>query len=701
MKSLQYFLMIVFISASLCACSRHSTELPNENSANSLAKPVAIAFMPDVHFHDIYGHFSNDSFGGLAIETMNGTQYATIRSMQAQLQSTRLFNENYFAVIAALDDIVKREIKYVALPGDFSDDGQPLHMRGLKSLLDKYHREYGIEFFVTNGNHDPTRPFTHAAGKQDYLGEGGQEQPIFSPDHLECSSTKITNTSNSDNKKIHPVICSYDVQELGYESIMTLLGQHGFYPDASYLYFETPYSDYTSKKYTFERASKQAQFDKRRYEICNQGAGGKYRQADYSDCAWIPDSSYLVEPVQGLWLLAIDANVYQPQKNSTGQGLRGDDFSGSGDAGYNKIISHKTHLLSWISDVVKRADTGHKTLIAFSHFPMEEFYDGASDDIEELFGKGKFQLNRRPSDLTSQILADTGLKVHVGGHMHMNGTGVFKSDSGKVLFNIQAPSLAAYAPAYKILTIRPQQKIEVETVVLKDVPRFKELFPLYQKEWDYLHSINDPNIWNKDILQSENYYAFTDWHLRELARLRFLPKEWPVEIRQLLSSRNGRYMLILSQLDGDINFSELSSLIEMNGASDKNISKKQLDSWLIATGRANSIATANNFNLNDFAQWNGNELSVDFYRLCNAGQLALKDINLDRLKQYQVLAKYLSEFKHDISLEKNYTELNISSVFKDRFSKILGVLMQFTQGEPNDHFILNIESGKIVDVSEK
>lgn len=709
MKNLPCVLTLVFVSLCLYACHKHGAEELAVDSADEASKPIAIAFMPDVHFHDAYGHFSNESFPGLAVETANGSQYATIRSMKSQLQSTRLFNENYFAVIAALDDIVKRQIKYVALPGDFSDDGQPLHVRGLKNLLDKYHRDYGIEFFVTNGNHDPTKPFTHAAGKQDYLGEHGQEQPIFSPDHPECNQAQSIKNSSANNKKIHQVICSYDVQELGYEPIMTLLGQHGFYPNVNYLYFETPYSDYSVKNYTYQNAAQQAKFEKRRYEVCNQGAGGHYKKPDYSDCAWVPDSSYLVEPVNGLWLLAIDGNVYQPIINSPGKGLLGDDFLGSGDAGYNKVISHKTHLLSWITDVVKRANAGHKTLIAFSHFPMEEFYDGASDDIEELFGKNKFQMARRPNELTSKILADTGLKVHVGGHMHMNDTGIYKSDTGNVLFSVQAPSLAAYAPAYKILTIRSPQKIEVETVVLKDVPRFKELFPLYQQEWNYLSSIGDADIWNKDILQAENYYAFTDWHLRELARLRFLPKEWPLEVRQFLISLNGRDMLILSQLDADITLSELKVLKELAGIVDENqkneflsrnnIIKNKIESWYSAITHANKIASDNNFTLDDFSQWSGQELSIDFYRLCNAGQIALKDIRPERVRQYNVLAKNIMGFSYKI-VSENTSDVSVASVFKDRFGKLLNILIQFENGNPNDHFLLDANVGNIIDLSK-
>lgn len=66
--------------------------------------------------------------------------------MAAQLHSTRLFNENYFALRATLDDIAKRDIKLVALPGDYTDDGQPLHVKGLATILKEYTERYGISF---------------------------------------------------------------------------------------------------------------------------------------------------------------------------------------------------------------------------------------------------------------------------------------------------------------------------------------------------------------------------------------------------------------------------------------------------------------------------------------------------------------------------------------------------------------------------
>lgn len=117
-------LLSAMIATTLVGCdSDHSSgETPE------LEAPVQVAFMPDIHFHDVYGDFQDGSFQGLY--TNSSGKYATIRTMQSQMESTRLFNENYFAMIAALDDVVERGIKYVALPGDFSDDGQPVHMFG-------------------------------------------------------------------------------------------------------------------------------------------------------------------------------------------------------------------------------------------------------------------------------------------------------------------------------------------------------------------------------------------------------------------------------------------------------------------------------------------------------------------------------------------------------------------------------------------
>lgn len=648
--SLMLALLLSFSSLAAPAVSEHSA-----------AQPLQIAFMPDIHFHDIYASFSDGAFAGLP-NSQSGKN-ATIRSMAAQLKSTRLFNENYFALLAALDDAAARGVTLIALPGDFSDDGQPLHIRGLAAILQHYSDTYGMQFFAAPGNHDPVRPFSRPAGKSDYLGADGYEQPIYSPGSAACPG-KLPAVQSPGKLS---TICSDEVKELGYNEIMAQLAPFGFYPQPGYVYWETPYSNYTEQNYSANLAKEQATYTQRQYEICLQGTGGRYKQPGYSQCSIVPDSSYLVEPVEGLWLLAIDANVYLPQADGNG-------YAGAGNAGYNRMFSHKTQVTDWITQVVQRAEQAGKTLIAFSHYPMSEFYNGQSDAIAEQFGADSFQLARRPADNVSQLLATTGLKLHIGGHMHFNDTGISKSPNGNVLVNVQAPSLAAYVPAYKLVTIKPQQNVTVQTVVLNDVARFNELFEHYQQEHNTLVKQGAPQ-WNKAMLTAKNYREFTNWHLSELTRQRFLPQDWPASLRDSLLALNGRQMLVLSQLQSPPPLAQL--LAELP-------TLQHSANWQQAATKANTLITAAGFAAEDFASWSGFDLALDFYRLRNAGSLALQDISPQRLAQYQLLTRLLAA----------KAENGQDSVAR-QFGGVFQLLQAFRHGQSDMHFILDLTNGSV------
>lgn len=648
--SLMLALLLSFSSLAAPAVSEHSA-----------AQPLQIAFMPDIHFHDIYASFSDGAFAGLP-NSQSGKN-ATIRSMAAQLKSTRLFNENYFALLAALDDAAARGVKLIALPGDFSDDGQPLHIRGLAAILQHYSDTYGMQFFAAPGNHDPVRPFSRPAGKSDYLGADGYEQPIYSPGSAACPG-KLPAVQSPGKLS---TICSDEVKELGYNEIMAQLAPFGFYPQPGYVYWETPYSNYTEQNYSANLAKEQATYTQRQYEICLQGTGGRYKQPGYSQCSMVPDSSYLVEPVPGVWLLAIDANVYLPQADGTG-------YAGAGNAGYNRMFSHKTQVTDWITQVVTRAEQAGKTLIAFSHYPMSEFYNGQSDAIAEQFGADSFQLARRPTDNVSQLLATTGLKLHIGGHMHFNDTGISKSPNGNVLVNVQAPSLAAYVPAYKLVTIKPQQNVTVQTVVLNDVARFNELFEHYQQEHNTLVKQGAPQ-WNRAMLTAKNYREFTNWHLSELTRQRFLPQDWPASLRDSLLALNGQQMLVLSQLQSPPPLAQL--LAELP-------TLQHSANWQQAAAKANALITAAGFAAEDFASWSGFDLALDFYRLRNAGSLALQDISPQRLVQYQLLTRLLAA----------KAETGQDSVAR-QFGGVFQLLQAFRHGQSDMHFILDLTNGSV------
>lgn len=669
-----------------------------------------IAFMPDIHFHDVYGKFNDDAFKGL--KNSKSQDYATIRTMYAQLTSTRLFNENYFALRAALDDAASRGIKLIALPGDFSDDGQPLHVRGLAEVLQQYSQQYGMRFFATPGNHDPNRPFDIPSGEEDFLGVDGKVQRIYSRGAKECVGYEGA-TALIDAGHELPTVCSEEMMEMGYGRLMDLMAPFGINPNKQDIYWETPYTQYDETSYTYDKAVAASDYDHRKFEICEQGTGGEYKKPGYGPCFIVADTSYLVEPIPGLWLLAIDANAYVPKKDAdVTQPTLGSNFAGSGDAGYNKMLTHKQQTVAWITEVTARAKAQNKTLVAFSHFPMIEFDNGASDEIEKIFGKGKFQLVRAPRSDVSRALAETGLNLHVGGHMHFNDTGVKRYEDGKFLFNIQAPSMAAYVPAYKILTFKDGNKVEVDTVVLRDVPRFNELFEHYQQEWDHLKASNSPTLWNKDILAAEDYYQFTNWHISELTRLRFIPSEWPCDIRQMLFSLNGKDMLILSQLDSKTKFTDVLQANPTKGpndtcAADLNINAvdlqalyqvKNANAWKKASEKAAKLASSQGIKLDDLAKWNGFDLAVDFYRLRNADELALKDISKQRLAQYTLLtgtlANGLADTPQQIDANSSFEE-----VFRVRFGSIFSVLERFINGNPSNKFLLDMNNGDIKNLS--
>ncbi|PMG07125.1 phosphoesterase [Vibrio breoganii] len=688
----------------LAGCNDSSNDTTDRDKPPAEVSGVKIAFMPDIHFHDVYGDFKDGSFDGL-YNSITG-KGATIRTMQSQMESTRLFNENYFAMIAALDDVVERGIKHVALPGDFSDDGQPVHMRGLVEIFDHYAEKYDLEFFAAPGNHDPTRPFSIPNGKRDYLGEGGKEQRIYSRGSNGCDGYA------GDWTIIHgewdlPQVCTEEVQEWGYKEIMDILAPHGFHPTPDHFYFETPYSSQGARDhYRYETAYVESKFENRFFEICHEGTGGDYKKEGYTSCSMVPDTTYLVEPIEGVWLMAIDANVYRPKAGTADNSENGNDFDGSSNAGYNMMLTHKEHVIEWIADTVEAAKEQNKILISFSHFPMTDFYNGASEEIEDIFGEGNFQLKRVPEDDTSKALAQTGLGIHVGGHMHFNDTGKKQYNIGGetyTLFNIQAPSLAGYIPAYKVLEILPQGQVEVETVIIEEVPRFNELFEHYAEEHAHLIAMGKEDAWTREILDSQDYYELTDWHIKELTRLRFLPNEWPQDLKNMLFNMDGKQMLILSQLETDITVCQLKAALDIPCAdafANEDLDKF-LQDWTKAKEKATALANQHGMSLMSFAEWNGTELATDFYRLRNADELAFRDIKQSRLPQYKLLSDELSEMDTEIRLpagSEGHTP--VGQVFKVRFGTLFYILDRFATGEASDHFLIDTELGEIIDLKK-
>ncbi|RFP26005.1 metallophosphoesterase [Duganella sp. BJB488] len=692
----------------LAACGSDGVPITETNPGNGF-NPTAVAFMSDVHFENIYGDLKNPNFAG--IPTKDGRN-ATIRTMYAELTSTRLFNENYFAFRGALDDAYGKGLRLVALPGDISDDAQPINIDGIADILHEYQAK-GMRFFIAPGNHDPNEPFDNdEAGKNDFLTRDGKEQKIYATGAAACKA------------KDPAVVCTNQLMEQGYEKLLTKLADFGYMPNQNDVYWETPFTKYADGKYSYAAATAAADLGKRQFEICAEGEGGSYKAAgearlgkSYTRCGNIIDASYLVEPVKGIWLLALDANVHVPNaKFDPANPASFKGYDGAGDAGWNKVQTHKIHQMEWIKSVTERAKAQGKQLMAFSHYPTMDFYANQTGAMKAVFKPGAFQVSRMPDASTTAALAATGLPLHMGGHMHFNGTNDYKDAAGNYLVNVQSPSLAVFGAAYKIVSYQSKDQIDVQTVALNSVPRYNELFPLYQAEYDYLQgSVAAADIakrWNRGILDTKSYGEFTRTYFGELSRLRFMGDYWPCEMKEAAMSLDARQMLILSQLQTKVTLAQLkdnpgvlpitAACAAKGSVAEGGVAASQLTAdWAAATAKAEQIAAAANLKLADFAKISAYEFYGDFHRTVYAGELALRDMGAERVAQYKVLmAAFPAAPAAIVKIGELPSDQNpVHVLFQNQFKQVFAILKGLGSGKPSDHFTIDLKAKTLSNAS--
>jgi 3',5'-cyclic AMP phosphodiesterase CpdA len=709
-KTWQNRTLAVSMLALLAACgSNNDVETPVAQPGPDPVALPSVAFMTDVHFENVYGDFKSAQFAG--IPTRDGKN-ATIRTMYAQLTSTRLFNENYFAFRAALDDAYGRGVRHVALPGDYSDDAQPININGIADILKEYQAK-GMRFYLAPGNHDPNEPYDdNEAGKNDFLTRDGKEQKVYATGNAGCKS------------KDPAVICTDELMEQGYEKLIAKLGDFGFQPNKADVYWETPFTRYADNKYSYESAVAQGAVANRQYEICAEGSGGSYKAAgetklgkSYTKCVMMLDSSYLVEPVKGLWLVSIDANVFVPNGNfdpANPKNFKG--YEGAGNAGWNKVLTHKKHLMDWLKDINARAKAQGKQVMAFSHYPTMDFYANQTEAMKAVFKPGAFQTARVPEAATTAALAATGLKLHIGGHMHFNGTNDFTDSAGNFLANVQSPSLAVYGAAYKIVTYENTETVGVQTVALNNVPRYNELFPLYEAEYGYLQgssaAADVAKRWNRAVLDTKSYGEFTKYYFGELSRLRFMDEYWPCEMKEAAMALDGRQMLILSQLQTRVTLAQLkdapgivpitASCAAKGTASSSGVAAAQLAAdWADATARADKLATTAGLKLADFAKITAYDFYGDFHRTVYAGELALRDMGSERVNQYKVLMNaFPASPAAIVKINGTLSDQNeVHVAFQNQFKQVFAIFKGLGSAKPNDQFKIDLKNKKIVNAS--
>ena len=630
---------------------------------------VKVALLADVHFHDVYGDYE---FGSYNSEV-------TMRSMQDSCESTRMFNENYFAFISALEELGEQGVKYLCLLGDFSDDGQVDTLRGFNRVVQPYIDKYGFELFLANGNHDPVRPF------------GAHQTKNFL--HATGASIAVTSDEGRSFTPGNVLVGQHVTQGMwatGYQEMFDVLGQYGFQNKSSYVHYETPWGS--------------DKFEERGLMISKEEGGKTF---------WCPDATYLAEPVEGLWIVSVDMNIYLPNDD-------GSSWSHA-SVGWEEGKRYKPQVMDWLASVTERAESEGKTLIVFSHYPATEYLNSSANDFYYVFNDGSYNNTRVPSGDTAEQVLNAGVKVQFGGHIHVNDTAVHQGENG-TLVNIQAPSLAAYTPSYKVVTCHSPEFFEVETKTLQDVRDFDALFPYYLREKEHREWVGADVQWEK-MLEATDYRDFMFRHLDVLMHMR-LKNGWGGDITALFEAATPLYwLMMLSCFEAELNNEQVLALIEAMTAEATNdhIIARFAD-WGLEAEAIAALATVDEHN-GKFLMNREQMMAVGFEQLClatlyqrNGDELALQDLNYKLLVPIRVA---MEMFKHNdadgdlenIDWDTDYVGQNPATggsiareqidlpLLQTRFASLARIYHQLGKAKPADHFYVDLKTGTVEDLA--
>ncbi|ODT76514.1 MAG: hypothetical protein ABS76_30980 [Pelagibacterium sp. SCN 64-44] len=481
---------------------------------------IRFAVIADPHVHDCAWAPSGSGL------------HQAVRSLAETGKSTRVFNESIPAFKAALDVAVEAGARLVLLVGDLTDDGQRPNIAAALAIIADYRARYGLRVLATPGNHDFFALFGRPQSKT-FLADGGEGVVV---DSRTCPEAATLGTGEG----------------------LGLLSGLGFTPDPTDLYWESPFGV-------------DPDWDARTYPVSSPGGKAACRMID---------ASYLVEPVAGLWVLSLDVNVCVP-RDGWSDPANPEQFYDPSKVGWDAVLRHRAHLLPWLADVTRRAQTQGKELVAFSHYPPLDVLGGSTGTEIPVFGKTGLAA-RMPRPAIAEALARAGLSLHFSGHLHVNDTARYQSAAG-AFFNIAVPSPVGYGAAIKIVDL-DAGAIHIRTMPLREAEGYDGAFALYRREAAAQGKLPPP------IAMAQDHGQFLDHHLRSLVQHRYLAHEWPQDMAAFVAS------------------SSMADLIDLLGI---------------------DVERAADFPLVSFVE--------DWYRLRKAGRLALADISAERFALYREL----------------------------------------------------------------
>jgi len=153
--------------------------------------------------------------------------------------------------------------------------------------------------------------------------------------------------------------------------------------------------------------------------------------------------SYVVEPVEGLWVIGMDSAIYDHNV----------DHSTTGGA-------FSAETLDWILDTVSAGADADKTVIGMMHHGIREHYVGQSLLFAEYLLTGW--------EIASQQLAEAGMHVVFTGQYHSQDITVGEFD-GTLFYDVETGSLVTFPCPYRIIELEGRS-MDIESFFISEVP---------------------------------------------------------------------------------------------------------------------------------------------------------------------------------------------------------------------------------------
>lgn len=390
-----------------------------------------LALIADAHLHDPAG-----DFGGAGFRI--GGQRLSLRPWDAVRGSGRAVNESAMALRAALDRIAATGTRLVVLAGDYSDDGQAENLRRLSALLHEAEARLGLRFLALPGNHDGYGVAGKHLAIRQATGPGQSELVTSDPDLAAAHAPGA--------------VLSAALRCPGFPEALEPMAAFGLRRQPWHLHWESPFG-------TSDR------FEDRRFLA---------RSADGGTAHWLTDASYLAEPEPGLWVLMLDATVFEPRPGIADP-RRKRAFHDPANAGWDAVLRVKPFLLDWIGDVVSRARQQGKLVLPVSHYPILPPWPALLSLMPQ-----DTLARRSPSPAVAERLAAAGVRLHFGGHLHIHATCRQDTPAGPIT-DVSLPSPCAFPPAVALLE-GDHNSLAMTMLPLADLPADPDASALYAAE---------------------------------------------------------------------------------------------------------------------------------------------------------------------------------------------------------------------------